>query len=320
VIAGATFLLIIAGALVTSNDAGLSVPDWPTSFHHSPISYAYFQVPLVGGVLYEHGHRIIAELIGFLTVVLAIWTWRTDHRPWMRKLGLAALGAVILQGMLGGITVLTGLPPVVSSAHAALGQAFFCIAVAISLFTGRRWVSDEPGTSLSIPSSQHVGGEPQADNQALKTAPPGSSLPILAWFAVSAIYVQLFLGAMFRHHGMRLLPHLVMAAVVTLVVVRTAFRTLSHYRHIEQLRRPATALLGLLLAQLTLGFLAYLTRVMWSSNGEQPGVAMVMATVTHVAVGALLLATAVVLAIQVSRHVKVPQLEPVPPNQKAITA
>jgi len=312
------------------------VPDWPTSFRHSPISSAYFQVPLVGGVLYEHGHRMIAELIGFLTVVLAIWTWRTDHRPWMRKLGLAALGTVILQGVLGGITVLTGLPPAVSSAHAALGQAFFCIAVAISLFTGRRWVSEEPGSQAVMGRGSSVVGKTEpctfsslsakdqtgTENREPATdASPGSSgLPVLAWFAVSAIYVQLFLGAMFRHHGMRFLPHLVMAAVVTLIVLWTVFRTLSRYRQIPQLRHPASVLLGLLLAQLTLGFLAYMTRVMWSSNAEQAGMAMVAATVTHVAVGALLLATAVVLAIQVSRHVRIPQLEPVSPNQKVITA
>src|ERR1700758_3679280 len=119
-----TFLLIIAGALVTSNDAGLSVPDWPTSFG------SLCKIPhMVGGVRFEHTHRMIAEFVGLLTIILAVWTWRVERRRWMKMLGIAALGTVIAQGILGGITVLHYLPPAVSSAHAALAQTFFCIAV-----------------------------------------------------------------------------------------------------------------------------------------------------------------------------------------------
>src|SRR3954454_18114612 len=130
------FLLIVAGAMVTSNDAGLSVPDWPTSFG------SLYKIPrMVGGVKFEHSHRMVAEFIGLLTIVIAVWTWRTDRRLWMKKLGIAALGTVIAQGILGGISVLKFLPPAVSTAHAAVGQTFFCIAVAIALFTGRRWTT-----------------------------------------------------------------------------------------------------------------------------------------------------------------------------------
>src|SRR6202030_1111326 len=93
VLAGWTFLLIIAGALVTSNDAGLSVPDWPTSFG------SLYKIPhMVGGVRFEHSHRMIAEFTGLLTIVIAIWTWRADRRRWMKALGIAALGTVIAQG------------------------------------------------------------------------------------------------------------------------------------------------------------------------------------------------------------------------------
>ena len=100
-VACATFLLIIAGALVTSNDAGLSVPDWPTSFG------SFYKIPrMVGGVRFEHTHRMIAEFIGLLTIVIAIWTWRADRRRWMKYLGIGALGTVIAQGVLGGLTVL----------------------------------------------------------------------------------------------------------------------------------------------------------------------------------------------------------------------
>ena len=97
--AAATFMLIIAGALVTSNDAGLSVPDWPTSFG------SLYKMPhMVGGVRFEHTHRMVAEFVGLLTIVLAIWTWRSDRRRWIRILGVAALGTVVAQGILGGIT------------------------------------------------------------------------------------------------------------------------------------------------------------------------------------------------------------------------
>ncbi len=115
--------LLIAGALVTSNDAGLSVPDWP-------LSYGSLLPPMVGGIFYEHGHRMIASFVGLLSIVLAVWLWRVESRRlgerWLRWLGVAALGAVVAQGMLGGITVLFFLPPAVSSAHATLAQLFFC--------------------------------------------------------------------------------------------------------------------------------------------------------------------------------------------------
>src|SRR3954462_1659074 len=99
-LAGLTFLLIAAGALVTSNDAGLAVPDWPTSF-----GSIYRIPPMVGGVRFEHSHRMIAELIGLLTIAMAIWTWRAESRRWMRMLALGALALVIFPGILGGTTV-----------------------------------------------------------------------------------------------------------------------------------------------------------------------------------------------------------------------
>ncbi len=295
----ATFLLIVAGALVTSNDAGLSVPDWPTSFGRSPVSYRYFEVPMVGGVKYEHGHRMLAEFIGLLTIALAIWTWRADRRGWIRKLGLAALGIVVLQGVLGGMTVLMGLPPMVSTAHATLGQAFFCMVVAIALFTGEINALDEPRT--------------QVDRRR-------PSLFFLGWLAVGAILVQLMLGAMFRHHGMKLLPHLVMAGVVTVVLLWTISRAFSQCGGMPRVQRPAVVLLLLLITQLTLGFAAYVTRVLWSGHAAGPAVVMVATTVAHVSIGALLLATAVVLAVQISRHTTSPAAERVLASQKAVTA
>jgi len=284
-----TFLLIIAGALVTSNDAGLSVPDWPTSFG------SLYKIPkLVGGVKFEHTHRMIAQGAGLLTIILAVWTWRAEKRRWMRILGLAALGTVVAQGILGGITVLFYLPPAISSAHAALAQTFFCIAVVMALFTGRRWVEEQPRVELD------------------QRRPSLFTLTLLSIFV---LYVQLLLGAMFRHHGLSWWPHVVHAAVVSFVLAWTTVRALTVYPHIQAVRRPAILMLSLVIAQLCLGFTAFLTRVAWGRDAVQPELPMVMATVTHVAVGALLLATAVILAIQVWRHVPVAFEEILPQAQ-----
>src|SRR5689334_10828740 len=117
-----TVLLILAGSLVTSNDAGLSVPDWPTSYGWNMFTFPPSM--WVANIVYEHGHRLIASSVGFLTIVLAVWLWVGDSRPWMRKLGLAALAAIVAQGVLGGLTVLFFLPPAISTAHAGLAQIF----------------------------------------------------------------------------------------------------------------------------------------------------------------------------------------------------
>ena len=271
-----TLLLIVAGALVTSNDAGLSVPDWPTTFG------SLYRIPrMVGGVKFEHGHRMVAELIGFLTIILAVWTWRAERRSWMRKLGIIALGTLIAQGVLGGITVLFYLPPAVSTAHATLAQSFFCLVVVMMIATGREWVEGSP----LVVAERH--------RPRLRT---------LATLAAAAVYLQLILGAAFRHSGIKLLPHLISAVVVTVLVLWTILRIFSEHSAVPQLVRPTRALLVLLFVQLGLGFAAYLTRVEWGKETPQPVLSMVLATVAHVAVGALVLATSVVLAVQAYRH------------------
>src|ERR1017187_10270004 len=218
----ATLVLIVAGAVVTSNDAGLSVPDWPTSFG------SFYKIPqMVGGIKYEHSHRMVAEFIGLLTIILAVWTWRVEKRRWLRLLGLAALATVITQGILGGSTVLFFLPAPISSAHAAVAQTFFCIAVAIAVFTGRRWFQEQPRTEFD-------------------TRRP--SLFTLTLLSVFVLYVQLILGAMFRHHGLSWWPHVINAAVVAIVLSWTAVRAISVYHQVDAVRRPAIAMLGLMVA------------------------------------------------------------------------
>lgn len=285
--AGCTFLLLIAGALVTSNDAGLSVPDWPTSF-----GSLYRMPPMRGGVLFEHGHRMVAESIGLLTIILAIWTQRVERRSWMKFLGWAALGTVIAQGILGGLTVYFQLPPAISTAHATLGQTFFSILVALTVFTSRDWME-----------GRH---EPVADRLSPR-------LVTRSGIAVACVWLQLILGAAFRHSGLKLIPHLIGACVVTAVLLWTAVPALRRYRDLPAVRKPALAVLSLLGLQLCLGLASYLTRVVWSEGAPEPQLAMVIATVSHVAIGALVLASTVVLCIQANRFAA----EPVPAEAAA---
>jgi len=278
VTAGCVFLLIVVGALVTSNEAGLSVPDWPTSF-----GSIYRIPPMIGGVKFEHGHRMLAELIGLLTIVVAVWTQKVDQRRWMRILGWCALGAVIAQGILGGLTVLFYLPPAISTAHATLAQTFFCIMVSIAFFTSKSWV--------------------RAPEKVIGAYSEGRfHLTTLSLLTVSAVWLQLIMGAAFRHSGIRLLPHLIGATVVFCLISCLSITTLRRHRSFPQLAAPATVLLTLLMVQIALGLAGYITRVLWSQGASTPLASMIVTTVAHVACGALVLATAVILTIQIHRH------------------
>src|SRR5882672_12033878 len=138
-VAGATFVLIIAGALVTSNDAGLATSDWP-------LSNVQLFPKMVGNLFWEHGHRMVATTVGLLTITLAVYLFLKEERPWARRLGLFGLIAVIAQGLLGGLTVKLMLPLAVSAAHATLAQLFFCIMVSLSVFTSTGWQEEERRT------------------------------------------------------------------------------------------------------------------------------------------------------------------------------
>jgi heme a synthase len=290
----ATFVVITAGALVTSNDAGLSVPDWPTSFGYL-VKLPHF----VGGVRYEWSHRMVAGTVVTLTLAIAIWTLLVERRRWMRWLAVGAFCTVIAQAILGGLTVLLFQPPAVSTAHATVAQTFFCIAVAIALFTGRKWVEEQPRVEFDSRRP---------------------SLLTLTLLSIFVLYVQLVLGGMFRHHGMSWWPHVVNAATVSVVLAWTAVRAISAHSNIEAVRRPAVVMLSLLIVQLCLGVAAFLTRITWGRNALQPELPMVAARVAHVAVGALLLATTVVLAIQVWRHLPAVSEERVPQAHRNASA
>lgn len=271
--AGCTFFLLIAGALVTSNDAGLSVPDWP-------LSYGSLLPPMVGGIFYEHGHRMIATLVGILSIVLAVWLWRVESRRWVRWLGVAALGAVIAQGILGGITVLFFLPPPVSSAHATLAQLFFCTILSIALFTSAWWKREQPQFSDS--------GSPSVHSIAIGTA--------------CAVLVQLMLGAAFRHKAFGIIPHLIGAVVVTGMIFWFAGVLRRRFSNVPALRNSARLLHGLIGLQLLLGAGAWWSRV-YGAQFPQPIPVMVTFTVIHVVTGALVLGTSVLVTLACYRLV-----------------
>lgn len=266
-----TFLLVIAGALVTSNQAGLSVPDWP-------LSYGTFFPPMVGGIFYEHGHRMIAGFVGILTVILAIWTQFRESRRWVRNLAWGALGLVVAQAILGGITVKFLLPPPVSSAHATLAELFFITIVSLAVFTGQWWQS-------SLPHLEDTG------------SPKLRSLTL--WTSV-LVLVQIVLGAAFRHNAFGIIPHIVGAIVVTAMVFWTVLALSRRFKSVRDLRQAARYLEIVLAVQLVLGGAAYWA-VMAARDAVQPTSIYVALTVVHVAVGALTFAASVFLMLRCYR-------------------
>ena len=282
-VAGCTVLLLLAGSLVTSTDSGLAVPDWPTTYGWNPFTFPPSM--WVGGIFYEHGHRLIASGVGFLTIVLAVWLWLQEPRRWMRWLGVATLGTVIVQGILGGVTVLYFLPAAVSTAHAGLAEIFFCLTVAIALFTSPGWAAGHDGLDDNV-------------------------LRRLATATTVLIYVQILIGAAMRHTGAglaipdfplmfgRLVPdhwdskiavhfaHRTGAVIVSLAIVAIAGHVWHHHSHRRELTRPATLLLGLAVVQVTLGGFTILSqRAVWINS-------------LHVVCGALVLATSLILALR----------------------
>lgn len=279
-VAGATFFLIIAGANVTSRDAGLATSDWP-------LSEGQVFPKMVGNLFWEHGHRLIAASVGLLTIALAIFLQLREPRSWVKRLGWFALGLVIVQGLVGGLTVKMSLPIAVSSAHSTLAQLFFLTTVSLAVFTSRSWIDRPTAAAESV---------------------DGVSLRSLCIVTLVLILAQLFLGAMMRHSAewnewlptSLLIAHIVGAAVVTLALSATAITVLLRHREEKFLTRPAAVALGLLFVQLMFGLAAYVTRAA-SPYDPQPLNPMIAVTVAHVACGALVFAATIVLTLRVFR-------------------
>ncbi len=302
-VASATVLLLVAGGLVTSTGSGLAVPDWPTTYGWSMFTFPLSK--MVGGIYYEHGHRLIATTVGMLTIVLTAWLWWREPRQLVRRLGFAALAAIVMQGMLGGITVLFFLPAPVSIAHAALAQIFFCLTVTLALLTSRGWRTDI--------------GSPLGD----------STLKTMAASTTLLTYVQILVGATMRHTGAglaipdfplafgHLVPpqwnaaiavhyaHRVGALLVLLAVFTTAIRVRRRHGSLRRLIRPAMFASVLVLLQVTLGAITVLSQK------------AVVFNTAHVVTGAMLLASLLVLTLEAYRPIPAPSPDFIPGRSKA---
>jgi len=271
----ATVFLIFAGALVTTKGAGLAVPDWPLSFGRlNPV--------MVGGVFYEHGHRLVASGVGFLTLVLAFWAQFSLQSQAVRRLSWLALGLVVVQGLLGGLTVLLRLPRPVSIAHGCVAQVFFLTLIAVVLYTSPGFLRARPGL----------------------TGDRASALRLTGFLAVGSVLVQLLVAATMRHMGAGLVisdfptslgrwippftsaevvinfTHRVMALVVLTVLGLFAWRIYQERHQLHPaLKALAALMISFVLVQIGLGALT-----VWSARALIP-------TSTHVVNGALVLGT-----------------------------
>ncbi len=257
------FILIIAGALVTSTDSGLSVPDWPLSF-------GTLFPPMVGGVRFEHSHRVIAAGVGLLTLIQLIWILRVEPRKQVRWLALASFGMVVLQGILGGITVLLKLPAQISIVHAVLGQTFFSTLAVLTMVLSPAW-HEEPEPS----STTHY-----------------SPIILFQWTLITlmTLYGQLILGASIRHIGwipLLIIAHLFGAVAVFIAAGKTTGEVLGVLRSQSLFRKPATLIAWVLLGQIGIGLVILVTR------------AHPLVATAHVAFGALLLASSWKLLIAI---------------------
>jgi cytochrome c oxidase assembly protein subunit 15 len=282
-VACATLVLIVAGALVTSHDAGLATSDWP-------LSNGQLFPKMVGNLFWEHGHRMVATTIGLFTIAVVVYVFAKEERLWVRRLSLFGLIAVITQGLLGGLTVKLMLPLAVSAAHATLAQLFFCTTVSLTAFTSKSWMQEKS----------------RLEEQGI--------VPIrrLCSAAAVTVFLQLILGATLRHSATwdkplpvaLMIAHAGGALAVVLTLGSAVSTVLRRYQGEKFLTRPAAIALLLLVVQLTLGIAAYMTRLA-SPNDPQPLNPMISITVAHVACGALVFATTIVLTLRTFRVVRV---------------
>lgn len=274
-VAFATFILIVAGASVTSHRAGLAVPDWPTTYGEFMFSFPMSK--WVGNIFYEHGHRLIASTVGILTIILAIWLVRVEPRCWVRCLGIAALAVVIAQGVLGGLTVKFMLPPSISIAHASLAEAFFCITVTLAFVTSGRWM------------------QPLAAAE----APNGRLVQRLALVSTATVYAQIILGAVIRHAESGLVLHILGAIAVIGCVIASMFLVLFTVKQRGFLRHTIL-LLCLVTAQIAMGLATMMVRVPKNAE-EQLSAVQTFVPTAHLALGALILATSLGMTLKTYR-------------------
>ncbi|HTP44477.1 MAG TPA: COX15/CtaA family protein [Candidatus Acidoferrum sp.] len=272
--AGSTILVLVAGALVTSNDAADSVPDWP-------LAYGRIIPPLIGGIRYEFAHRVVAGLVAILTVALAIWISLSKLRGSARRWAWVAVALVVVQALLGAARVLLGHAAFVATIHATVAQIFFITVVSLTMFTSEWWQRD-------LPLLEDAG------------AP---KLRALSVWLTAVILVQLVLGAGFRHGAFGILPHLLGFLVVTWMVIWTARIANKRFGQVADVRRWVVMLHSTFGTQVILGFLAYWA-VSQARLAAQPVLLYTVIEVAHVVMGALVLASSVLLALTCNKLIR----------------
>jgi len=265
-----TVLLFVAGALVTSRDAALSVPDWPTSFGRwfPPLRY------LGGGAFYEHSHRVIAFFLGLFVLGLAILLLVKESRPWLRWFGVVAVLGVLAQAILGGQVVIRLLHYWLPVAHACFAQIVFAAVVSIAVFTSRWWTSDR----LQIEDK----GSP--------------SIHFITMLNACVIYLQVILGAGFRHGDIPIWPHAAGGVVVLGIVTWTAVALRKRFGASRELSKARILLHASFGLQFLLGLAAYWSRVS-TAEAPQPMAVMVWLTVVHTVLGAILFGFSVLVVL-----------------------
>jgi cytochrome c oxidase assembly protein subunit 15 len=283
----ATFLLVVAGGLVTSNEAGLAVVDWPNSFGSNMFFFPLAR--MTGGIYYEHAHRLFGALVGLTTVGLALRLWRRDERVRLRYLGAAAVVLVVLQGILGGLRVTGGFTLSTSRAdmapsltlallHGVLGQIFLCVMVAIAVVTSRWWFA------APAPESR---------------ASAKSDFSLQRWL-VAILIVQLVLGAAQRHLAALLIVHISIATVVVLLAVMVGVRAWGMYRGSWPVDSLGRLLVVVTCVQVVLGIAALAVTQGLAMVGS-PTALEVTITTAHQATGAILLTLSVALHLWTRR-------------------
>lgn len=279
-----TIMLLSWGGVVTSIGAGMAFPDWPTSLGSYNLMNPVEGWWLVPAYLAEHGHRLIASLVGLLTVGLAGWTWWADPRRWMHRIGLAAVVLVVVQGVLGGLRVLW-VSIDLAMVHACVAQLFFAVVVAMTLFVTDAW---------------------RERRDVLPVDPASRRLRWIAYTTAGVVYLQIVFGALLRQHGGGVSGGVtavhVTGAFVVVGLVGTVFVLVEkHFDALPVVRRTAWALLGTVGLQFALG-LAALLIMLYDLSMPGASTILIVLTVAHLVVGALLFGTSVVMALLVARR------------------
>jgi len=278
----ASFLMVVAGGLVTSKEAGLAVVDWPNTFGSNMFLYPISR--MTGGIYYEHAHRLFGALLGLTTVAVAARLWRVEARSWVRALAAAAVVVVAIQGLLGGLrvtgrftlsTATADMAPSIGLAilHGVVGQVFLALMVVVAAATSRRW--------RSAPERQP--GLRAATDRTLQTV------------LVGALVVQLLLGAIQRHVAQGLVVHISLAAVVTILAIAAGARAWGLFHGVWPMQRLGQLLMSVVGIQVALGIAALAVTQGRAIVGHPTTIEVTIAT-AHQAAGAGLLALAVLLA------------------------